>query len=48
MRAIPRLPTLALVAVLLAGCGFKGDLVQPGAEPAPEKTEPAQRDPVQG
>jgi len=48
MRPKFRLPLLALLVALNAGCGFKGDLVQPGEEPAPEKIEPAQRDPVQG
>jgi predicted small lipoprotein YifL len=48
MRPKFRLPLLALLVALSAGCGFKGDLVQPGEEPAPEKAEPAQRDPVQG
>jgi len=48
MRPIFRLMPLALSAVLLASCGFKGDLVEPGEEPTPEKAEPAQRDPVQG
>jgi predicted small lipoprotein YifL len=48
MRPTFRLPLLALLVALIAGCGFKGDLVQPGEEAVPEKAEPAQRDPVQG
>ena len=48
MRPIQRLAVLALAALVLAACGFKGDLVKPGEEAQPEKVEPAQRDPVQG
>lgn len=42
-----RVPLL-LSLMLLAGCGFKGDLVHPEAKDAeqPDKAEPAQRDPV--
>ena len=48
MRTIHRLTVLAVLLALIAGCGFKGDLVKPGEEAKPEKVEPAQRDPVQG
>ncbi|HET7842753.1 MAG TPA: lipoprotein [Xanthomonadales bacterium] len=48
MRPIQRLAVLALAALVLAACGFKGDLVKPGEEPQQEKADPARRDPVQG
>ena len=42
-----RAPALLVTLVLLAGCGFKGDLVHPEAEqPQADKAEPAERDPV--
>ena len=43
-----RVLPLLLVLALLAGCGFKGDLVHPEADDAaqPDKAEPAERDPV--
>lgn len=48
MRTIHRLTALALAFALLAGCGFKGDLVKPGEETPPAKEDPAKRDPVPG
>jgi len=48
MRTIHRATALVLLLALLAGCGFKGDLVKSGEETPPAKEDPAKRDPVQG